>query len=142
REPHPLTLSDLHRKYPSTFIFSGSPDKREVALSFDDAPDEVYTEQVLDVLKKYNVKATFFIVGNRAEAHPELVKRMVREGYGIGNHSYNHANLPKLSDANFRSQIIRTQQILKDLAGYAPQFVRPPYGNISEEQIKWLHSQG
>lgn len=141
RSPQPVSLSDLHHKYRSTFVLNGSPQKRAVALSFDDAPDADFTPKVLDALKEANVKATFFIVGNRAETHPEVMKRIVREGHAIGNHSYNHANLPKLSDADFREQVIRTDRIIQQFTGYTPKMIRPPYGNINEEQIKWLASQ-
>lgn len=141
RIPQPLSLSDLHQKYKSNFILSGSPQKREIALSFDDAPDPRFTPQILDTLKKMNVKATFFIVGNRAEKYPHLVSRIVREGHAIGNHSYNHANFNKLNDSEFRDQIIKTDNILQQLAGYRPVIVRPPYGNVTENQIKWLISQ-
>jgi peptidoglycan-N-acetylglucosamine deacetylase len=141
REPHPLTLTDLRRKYPSTLIMSGVGDKRQVALTFDDAPDNIYTPRVLDVLKKEGVKATFFCVGNRIEAHPDVVRRMVAEGHVLGNHSYSHPNLPKLTDAKFREEIRKTDQLIMKYAGYAPSFVRPPYGNISEGQIQWLASQ-
>lgn len=141
REPHPLTLSDLRAKYKSTFLLNGSSSKREIALTFDDAPDDNFTPQVLDALKKEGVRATFFVVGNRAQAHPEIVRRMIEEGHVVGNHSWNHANLPKLGDADFRDQILRTDQVIESLTGYRPTFVRPPYGNISENQIQWLASQ-
>lgn len=141
RAPHPVSLSDLHHKYRSTFVLNGSPQKRAVALSFDDAPDADFTPKVLDALKEANVKATFFVVGNRIETHPEVMKRIVREGHAIGNHSYNHANLPKLSDADFREQVLRTDRIIARYTGYEPTMIRPPYGNISEDQIKWLASQ-
>lgn len=141
RQPQPLSLADLRRKYPSIFILSGPPSKRQVALTFDDGPDTVFTPQILDVLKRHNVKATFFVVGNRAEAHPELVKRMAREGHVIGNHSYNHPNLPKMSDENFHYQIQHTEDILHRLIGYYPKLVRPPYGAINESQILWLAGQ-
>ncbi len=141
RQPHPLTLSDLRAKYRSTFMLNGSSSKREIALTFDDAPDDNFTPKVLDVLKKEGVRATFFVVGNRVQAHPEIVRRMVREGHVVGNHSWNHANLPKLGDAEFRDQILRTDQVIESLTGYRPTFVRPPYGNIDENQIQWLASQ-
>lgn len=141
RKPHPMTLSDLQAKYRSTFLLSGAPSKREIALTFDDAPDDQFTPQVLDILKQEGVRATFFVVGNRVQAHPEIVRRMVKEGHVIGNHSWNHPNLPKLSDAEFRSQILKTDQQIVPITGYLPTFVRPPYGNISENQILWLASQ-
>jgi peptidoglycan/xylan/chitin deacetylase (PgdA/CDA1 family) len=141
REPKPMTLADLRAKYPSTFVLQGSGDKREVALTFDDAPDDVFTPMVLDILKREGVRATFFCVGNRIEAHPDIMRRIVAEGHVVGNHSYSHANLPKLSDERFREEIRKTDRLIRRYAGYTPSFVRPPYGNITEEQIKWLASQ-
>jgi Predicted xylanase/chitin deacetylase len=141
REPKPMTLADLRAKYSSTFVLQGSEDKREVALTFDDAPDDVFTPRVLDVLKREGVKATFFVVGNRVEAHPDVMRRIVAEGHVVGNHSYSHANLPKLSDERFREEIRKTDRLIRQYTGYTPSFVRPPYGSITEEQIKWLASQ-
>lgn len=140
REPHPLSLSDLSKKYRSTFLLKGNPDKRQVALTFDDAPDANFTIKVLDVLKREGVQATFFVVGNRVEKHPEVVKRMIAEGHVIGNHSYDHPNFLKLTDAQFREQIQRTDRIIRQYTNYTPSFVRPPYGNITENQILWLAS--
>lgn len=140
RNPEPLTLAELREKYPSTLIISGPTDRKEVALTFDDAPDSEFTPLVLDELKKAGVKATFFVVGNRVEAHPDIMARIVEEGHIVGNHSYNHANLPKLADAAFREQILRTDKLIEQYTGYIPSYVRPPYGNISEEQLKWLAS--
>ncbi|MCP3775510.1 polysaccharide deacetylase family protein [Paenibacillus sp. MZ04-78.2] len=141
RNPHPLSLADLHAKYKSTFLLSGPSSKREVALTFDDVPDDKFTPRVLDILKSEGVKATFFLIGNRVEAHPEIVQRMINEGHVVGNHSYNHANLPKLSDVDFRNQVVKTDNIIRSISGYTPKFIRPPYGNISETQIQWLASQ-
>lgn len=141
RQPRPLTLAELRRKYPSTFVLNAPSHKRQVALTFDDAPDDMFTPQILDVLKREGVKATFFVVGNRIEAHPDIMRRIVEEGHAVGNHSYNHANLPKLPDEQFRAQILETDDIIRRFTGYTPRFVRPPYGEINEEQIKWLASQ-
>jgi peptidoglycan/xylan/chitin deacetylase (PgdA/CDA1 family) len=141
REPQPLTLAELRKKYKSTFVLNAPSSKKEVALTFDDAPDGEFTPKILDVLKREGVKATFFVVGNRIEAHPDIMRRIVAEGHAIGNHSYNHANLPKLTDAEFRQQIRKTDELIRHYTGYVPTIVRPPYGAISEEQIKWLKSQ-
>lgn len=142
RIPQPLSLSDLRKKYKSNFILNGSPTKRQIALTFDDGPDMYYTPKVLDELKKENVRATFFLVGNRAEKFPQIVKRILQEGHEIGNHSYNHANFSKLNDPSFRDQITKTDDILQQQAGYRPVIFRPPYGNITENQILWMVSQG
>lgn len=141
RSPKPLTLAELRAKYRSTFLLQGPSSPQRVALTFDDAPDDHFTPLVLDVLKKYDVKATFFVVGNRAEEHPEMIHRMVNEGHTLGNHSYSHPNLSKMSDASFRHEVMKTNQIITNLTGKMMCLMRPPYGNISEDQIKWLASQ-
>ena len=79
--------------------------KKKVALTFDDGPDPDYTEMLLDGLKKRNVKATFFLLGKQAEAYPDIVKRMHKEGHMIGNHSYDHVNLANLSKTDAAKQI-------------------------------------
>ncbi|MGN7413346.1 polysaccharide deacetylase family protein [Paenibacillus sp. SAF-068] len=139
-EEEQLTLGQLRQKYADTFKTNG-PSTKKVALTFDDVPDPRFTPQVLDVLKKYNVRATFFIVGSRAEKHPDLVKRIVKEGHMVGNHSYNHPEFSKLSMNAFRKQILHTGDIIRRLAGYTPKMIRPPYGDINEEQLRWAARQ-
>ncbi|MBO2942991.1 polysaccharide deacetylase family protein [Paenibacillus sp. F411] len=132
----PLTLSQLIKKYPDTFRTKGLS-SQQIALTFDDVPDPRFTPQVLDALKEHGVKATFFVVGSRAEKHPELVLRMKQEGHAIGNHSYNHAQFGKLSLAQFQDQIQRTNEIIQKITGEATLLIRPPYGDITEEQLLW-----
>ncbi|WP_339314528.1 polysaccharide deacetylase family protein [Paenibacillus sp. FSL R10-2734] len=136
-----LSLSQLLHKYPETFKTSG-PRNKVIALTFDDVPDPRFTPQLLNILKKYHVKATFFVVGSRAKKHPAMVKRMIREGHAIGNHSYNHPQFVKLEMNDFRTQIIKTENIIQTLAGYKPRLIRPPYGDISEQQLKWAKNHG
>ncbi|GGF63375.1 hypothetical protein GCM10010912_05550 [Paenibacillus albidus] len=136
-----LSLSELLRKYPETIMTRG-PRSKSIALTFDDVPDPRFTPQLLDVLKQHHVRATFFVVGSRAEKHPALVARMIREGHVIGNHSYNHPQFAKLQMNEFRTQIIRTENILFSLSGYKPKLIRPPYGDINEQQLKWAKSHG
>ncbi|WP_419889080.1 polysaccharide deacetylase family protein [Paenibacillus xylanexedens] len=139
-EEEQLTLGQLRQKYADTFKTNG-PSTKKVALTFDDVPDPRFTPQVLDILKKYDVRATFFIVGSRAEKHPDLVKRIVKEGHMVGNHSYNHPEFSKLSMTAFRKQILHTGDIIQRLAGYTPKMIRPPYGDINEEQLRWAAKQ-
>ncbi|MEI2821296.1 MAG: polysaccharide deacetylase family protein [Marmoricola sp.] len=101
-----------------------------VALTFDDGPG-VATRQILRTLKKYDAKATFFVLGKQAEAHPGFVRREVREGHQVGNHSWSHTELTKVSAATARSEFDRTDALLKRLIGDAPRFVRPPYGSTN-----------
>ncbi|NOU68328.1 polysaccharide deacetylase family protein [Paenibacillus sp. LMG 31461] len=133
-----LTLSQLVVKYPDTFKLRGSSQEKKVALTFDDGPDTRFTPKVLDALKANQVKATFFVLGAMANSHPDVIKRIVNEGHVIGNHSYSHENLPKLSVDKFQNQIESTENILHNLIGYAPRLIRPPYGAINEEQVKWI----
>lgn len=123
------------------YAFSGPYNKAEVALTFDDGPDLEFTPKILDKLKQHNVKATFFLLGENAEKFPNVVKRIANEGHVIGNHTYSHPNLAKVNDAEYRNQIIKTEEILNRLAGYAPKFIRPPYGEILEDQLKWATEQ-
>lgn len=133
-----LTLSQLVVKYPDTFKLRGSSQEKKVALTFDDGPDTRFTPKVLDALKANQVKATFFVLGAMASTHPDIIRRIVNEGHVIGNHSYSHENLPKLSVDKFQNQIERTESVLQGLIGYAPRLIRPPYGAINEEQVKWI----
>ncbi|KEK24154.1 peptidoglycan-N-acetylglucosamine deacetylase [Bacillus gaemokensis] len=123
------------------YAFSGPFNKAEVALTFDDGPDLVFTPQILDKLKSYGVKGTFFLLGENAEKYPNVVKRIANEGHTVGNHTYNHPNLAKVSDEEYRNQIVKTEEILRKLTGYAPKFIRPPYGEILEKQLEWATKQ-
>lgn len=137
-----LSIAELRHKYPTIFRIKGSAQTRKVALTFDDVPDGHFTPKVLDVLKKYGVKATFFLVGSRAEKHPDVVRRIVREGHVIGNHTYNHPLLTKISKEKFIKQVVSTEKIINDIAGYKPKFLRPPYGEINEQQLRWAGAHG
>ncbi|MDE6055392.1 MAG: polysaccharide deacetylase family protein [Lachnospiraceae bacterium] len=104
-------------------------DARRVALTFDDGPHPVYTEQLLDGLKERGVKATFFVTGEHAELHPEIIKRMAEEGNLVGNHTYSHIQLTKNNRETYKEELIKTNEILKEITGQEVQYVRPPYGS-------------
>jgi peptidoglycan/xylan/chitin deacetylase (PgdA/CDA1 family) len=107
-----------------------------VALTFDDGPDEHTLPQLLDLLKQENVKATFFLIGERAEKLPELTRRIADEGHEIGNHSYTHSRLPKLPDeAAVRAEITRCQEVLERLSGQSPVIYRAPF--IAHDERLW-----
>ena len=125
-----LTLSQLVVKYPDTFKVRGPAQEKKVALTFDDGPDTRFTPKVLDALKASQVKQPFSYLRSQANAHPDIIRRIVKEGHVIGNHSYSHANLPKLTVDKFQSQIMSTESVLQGLIGYAPKLIRPPYGAI------------
>ncbi|WP_068781451.1 MULTISPECIES: polysaccharide deacetylase family protein [unclassified Paenibacillus] len=132
----PLNLAELQRKYSETFVFRG-PRVKQVALTFDDVPDPRFTPQVLKILKREGVKATFFVVGSRAKKHPDLVRQIHRDGHIIGNHSYTHNQFKKHSMQEFQSEILRTEKVIQNIVGYRPKLIRPPYGDINEAQVRW-----
>lgn len=102
---------------------------KSARLTFDDGPDPVYTPLVLEILKLNNIKATFFLIGKKAEAHPELVTRISEAGHLIGNHSYEHIyEQTYSSNASFKTSVIETQKILSSLCGVTPKHFRPPGG--------------
>lgn len=108
------------------------PNKKYVALSFDDGPHQSVTPRILDTLAKYDAHATFFVLGTQAEANPEILKRAVSEGHEIGNHSWSHPYLSKLSQGQIKEQLRKTDQQVVDATGVTPGLVRPPYGEINE----------
>lgn len=101
---------------------------KKVALTFDDGPHPYYTEQLLDGLKKRGVKATFFVTGEHAALHPEVVLRMSTEGHLIGNHTYSHLQLREGNLEVFKEELIKTSELLKEITGKEVEYVRPPYG--------------
>lgn len=102
---------------------------RRVALTFDDGPDPQRTPAVLDLLARQGVRATFFVVGARAEAHPELVRRMATEGHVVGNHSYTHSwRFPLRSLGRTVEELRRTGEVLHRITGRQPRLFRPPFG--------------
>jgi peptidoglycan/xylan/chitin deacetylase (PgdA/CDA1 family) len=102
--------------------------EKNVALTFDDGPHEM-TLLVLDVLKKYNAKATFFCIGKNVEKHPEILKRIIAEGHIVGNHSYSHAHFFDFYRKNkVLSELEETNSIIEKITGKKAGFFRPPYG--------------
>jgi peptidoglycan/xylan/chitin deacetylase (PgdA/CDA1 family) len=106
-----------------------APGARRVALTFDDGPDPEVTPRVLALLAAHHQRATFFVVGARAEAHPELVRAIVAAGHGVGNHSYAHAwSTPLHSTARLAGELVRAQAVIQRAAGVTPRWFRPPVG--------------
>ena len=100
----------------------------EVALTFDDGPSPKYTPLLLDGLKERNVHATFFLLGKNIKKNQKLVQRMQREGHLLGNHTYNHVQLDKISETTAKQEILRTNNEIYETAGIYPEYMRPPYG--------------
>lgn len=105
--------------------------RKTLALTFDDGPNPYYTTQVLELLKRYNCKATFFVVAEKVVEHPELVKRMVAEGHTIGIHHFTHTNSWFLTPGATKREIDRSLEAIEQSAGVRPRYYRPPYGRLN-----------
>ena len=105
----------------------------QVALTFDDGPDPVWTPQLLDGLKERGVHATFFLIGKKVEGQEKLVERIYREGHLIGNHTYNHVDLSKLAKRDAKEEIEKTSNEIYKITGEYPCYLRPPFGRWREE---------
>ena len=108
------------------------PDNKVIALTFDDGPSK-YTNEIIDILKKNNAVATFFVVGNRLSFYEDTLKNMLNTGNEIGNHSYSHKWLNRLSKDEFILEINNTQNEVKRITGYTPKIFRPTYGGYSDK---------
>lgn len=102
---------------------------KKIALTFDDGPHPFYTEQLLDGLKERGVKATFFVTGEHAALHPDVILRMQEEGHLIGNHTYSHIQLRSDNRERFREELIETNDVISQITGQDVVYVRPPYGS-------------
>jgi len=112
-----------------------------VALTFDDGPGP-YTERLLNAMKKRGVKATFFVLGNRIDKYPELITRMEKEGHAVGNHSYDHPNLTRLSAAGVKSNMNKTAKKIEKLLGHKPEVMRCPGGACNQTVKKYAADAG
>ena len=122
----------------STDTTAGLPveEPPRIALTFDDGPSPLYTERLLDGLKERGVVATFFVTGENAQSCPDLIRREKADGHLIGNHSYHHVQLNKLSIEEATGEIEKTNRLIREWTGEAPVYIRPPYGAWSQELEK------
>jgi peptidoglycan/xylan/chitin deacetylase (PgdA/CDA1 family) len=122
-------------------LWEGPSDRRWVSLTFDDGPDPEMTLRILEALRRAQAPGTFFLVGNRAEEAPDLVRRIQGEGHEIGNHTWNHK--PLLGPyGSPHQQLSRTEELLERLAPGSPRIFRPPFGAIGPGGSRALARQG
>lgn len=110
----------------------GAPVKK-VALTFDDGPDPKVTVQILEILDRYDAKATFFMLGSRVEYYPEIARQVAEAGHELGNHSWNHPDLTKMTAEKAKNEIQRTSQIIEKVTGKKSTAFRPPYGAVNTQ---------
>ena len=127
-----LTASVTTKELP---IYCVQTDKPQVALSFDAAWGNEDTKQILDTLKKYNIKVTFFMTGGWVENYPDDVKAIYEAGHDLGNHSENHKHMSQLSTSEICDEINKVTDKVKTLTGYTMFLFRPPYGDYDNKVI-------
>jgi peptidoglycan-N-acetylglucosamine deacetylase len=110
-----------------------------IAMTFDDGPHATNTAKLLEIAAKRHIKLTFFVLGECVERNPTVLQREVAEGHEVGNHSWSHPNLAKLSDDAVRNQLQKTEDLIVKTAGVKPKLMRPPYGELTKRQRIWVN---
>jgi len=123
-------------------IYCVETDKPEIALTFDAAWGNEDTELILEILEKYDIRATFFMTGGWVESYPEDVIRIYEAGHELGNHSLSHPDMITLSPDEMRSEILTVHTMVQELTGYNMQVFRPPYGSYNNDVIQTLTECG
>lgn len=125
-------------------VFLGNTSQKILYLTFDAGYENGCTAQILDVLKKHDVPAAFFLVGNYLEKNPDLVRRMVEEGHIVGNHTMHHPDMSKLTDPDaFSKELTDLENLFLEVTGKElPKFYRPPQGIYSQENLKMAKDMG
>ena len=109
--------------------------EKKIALTFDDGPHPRFTKQILDILAEYGVTATFFIIGVNAENYPESLKMIMDSGCEIGNHTYSHIRIDKMSETELEKEIRRCEDVLYTMTGRRPSVFRPPEGRVPKSLL-------
>ena len=124
--------------------YIGDTSEKKLYLAFDAGYENGCTAEILDILKKHDVKAAFFLVGNYMEKNADLVRRMVRDGHTVGNHTMHHPDMSKITDFDaFSKELADLETLYQEITGEEmPKFYRPPQGNYSEENLKMAQRLG
>lgn len=140
--PNANVTSEELKKYGAYYI--GDTNKKVIYLTFDAGYENGYTIKILDVLKKHNVPATFFIVGNYIKTSPDLVKRMIEEGHHVGNHTFSHPNMSKMASKDaFRKELEDLEHVFEKATGQKMiKYYRPPQGKYSESNLRRANELG
>ncbi|HBF36611.1 MAG TPA: polysaccharide deacetylase family protein [Firmicutes bacterium] len=141
KQQHYQIDPNVAAKFPGN-IFTQGPSFKYVALTFDDAPDSLFAPVMLDIFSRYNIKVTFFCLGNCVHQNSDMLKQIAREGHIIGNHTYDHVDLSKLPPNQVRDQIQRTADEIYRAIGLKTALFRPPFGFLSDESAQVIISMG
>lgn len=128
--------------YRSYYIYSGPEESNLIALTYDDGPNRRFTPYLIEILKKKQVPATFFFLGKQVALYPSVAKFVANRDFEIGNHTYSHPNLRKLSQTEIQDELINTQEIIKSTTGVTPTLLRPPYMLSNRTVVELAQSMG
>ncbi len=123
-------------------ICIGNAEKPYVYLTFDEGYEAGYTEKILEILKKNEVKATFFITAHYVNTQPELVKKMLDNGHIVGNHTVNHKSMPDLGNEQIKEEVMNLHTTIYEKYGYEMKYIRPPKGEYSERTVNYTNTLG
>ena len=123
-------------------VSHGARETKRIALSFDDGPHPRFTPIILDLLARYGIKATFFMIGSNVKNYPTIARAVMEHGHEIGNHTFTHPHMRMLTDEELRNEVQKTEDILAQNGIPRPRLFRPPEGFRSKQQVKMLSDVG
>jgi len=135
-------LITLFSPIASAKVYYRSSHPKHVLLTFDDGPTPGVTDKILDLLKEENIKATFFVIGQKAAKSPKLLQRIIDEGHEIGNHTYTHVSIDGLGNEQALDEIRWNSNLVFDLTGNYISLFRPPHGRITKKQVRLIQDSG
>jgi peptidoglycan-N-acetylglucosamine deacetylase len=124
-----------------TFV-SGQRGSKQIALTYDDGPNDPHTLQLLDVLQRHDVRATFFLIGRYVQQRPDIVRDLVKANHAVGNHTFTHPHLIVVSPQDTRSQLQTCQDAVQEVTGESPRLFRPPFGGRRPATLRIVRSLG
>lgn len=130
-----LCICRSDASWSDTVYTSHGNSQKKIAITFDDGPHGRLTPEILDILEEYSVKATFFVIGQNAQTHPDIIRRMAKEGHEIGNHTYSHVILKDCSIGTIDDELTQAEMVLYEIGEYRPALVRPPCGAYNKNVI-------
>ncbi len=133
-------MAPTSQLYGRTLIRGGNP--RQLALTYDDGPNDPYTLRLLEVLAKHEVRATFFMIGRYVQQRPQLARAVAQAGHAIGNHTFTHPNLVFCSEMQTRIQLGECNRAIEDAVGQAPKLFRPPFGGRRPSTLRVARELG
>ncbi len=138
----PITTPKVVKSLFPNLLWDVQTKSKDIYLTFDDGPTPKITNWVLEILKQYNAKATFFCIGKNIEKHPDIFKHIIDDGHTVANHTYNHIKGWKTKTKNYLDEVVLCENALKAQNFKSKQLFRPPYGQITPKQINKLQEQG